>query len=65
MPKILTETIKNEPKNEPPKKRLESPKLYKNVEEISRDSYSDVELSPKANDPKILKKKMIKKRLEN
>lgn len=52
-------------KPKPELKKRKSPKLYQNAEEISRDSYSDIELSPKANDPKNLKIKLDKKRHEN
>ena len=34
-------------------KRKYSAKAYKNASEIMRDSYTDVELTPKSNDPKI------------
>ena len=44
--------IKSNMKTKPKVKRLESARIYKNADEISRDSYSDVELSPKSNDPK-------------
>ena len=52
-------------KPKPKLKKRKSLKLYQNVDEISRDSYSDIELSPKSNDPKNLKIKMDKKREEN
>jgi hypothetical protein len=58
-----THVSSNKPK--PALKRKKSPKIYQNADEISRDSYSDVELSPKANDPKNLKIMLDKKRLEN